>query len=115
LTGKMVFDEPSATAMALAHVQKQPVPPSELGVAVPAGLEAIVMQLLQKKPEDRIQNAEELHRRIRGLKDLPNWCEDAAMGWWQTHLPETTPRLIEAEEDEHPTTAEAVLQRAGAN
>lgn len=80
LTGKLVFDEPTTTAMALAHVQKTPRKPSESGVTVPEGLDKIIMQLLEKKPEDRIESAEELHRRARALQDLPKWCEDAAMG-----------------------------------
>lgn len=88
LTGRLVFDEPSTTAMALAHVQKKPIPPSELGIKSPAGLERIIMQLLEKRPEDRIQSAEILHRQLRGLVDVPKFCEDAAMAWWQEHLPE---------------------------
>mgnify|MGYP003387228833 CR=1 FL=1 len=104
LTGRLVFDEPSHTAMALAHVQKQPVKPSELGFKVPAGLEQIVMNLLAKDPDDRIASAEDLHRQIRNLKDLPNWCEDAAKDWWRHHLPETAPRI----QDELPTSAIAV-------
>jgi len=103
LTGKLVFDEPTTTAMALAHVQKTPRKPSELGVTVPEGLEKIIMQLLEKKPEDRIESAEELHRRVRALKDLPKWCEDAAMGWWLEKLPESQPKQFE--EDNQPTTA----------
>jgi eukaryotic-like serine/threonine-protein kinase len=110
LTGRLVFEEPTTTAMALAHVQKKPVRPSELGFKVPAGLEAIVMQLLEKKPEDRIESAEELHRRVRALNDLPKWCEDAAMGWWLEKLPESGAKpLIE---DDQPTTIEVDCQKA---
>lgn len=105
LTGRLVFEEPTTTAMALAHVQKTPVPPSELGVKVPAGLEAIIMQLLEKNPEARIENAEVLHRKIRSLTDLPKWCEDAAMAWWHTHLPETSVALKDPSGDELPTSA----------
>ncbi len=104
LTGKLVFDEPSHTAMALAHVQKQPASPSELGVKVPAGLEVIVMKLLEKDPDHRILSAEELHRQIRSLKDLPNWCEDASRDWWLSHLPEA-PAIVG---DEMPTSAISV-------
>ena len=107
LTGKLVFDEPTHTAMALAHVQKQPVSPSELGFKVPAGLEAIVMNLLSKDPDDRIASAEDLHRQIRNLKDLPKWCEDAAKQWWLYNLPEANPSAKVSVEDEMPTSAVA--------
>ena len=105
LTGKLVFDEPSLTAMALAHVQKKPKSPSELGINVPSGLEAIVMKLLEKSPEDRFRSAEDLHRQIRNLNDLPKWCEDAASQWWRANLPDTgsgAPKLVE---DDLPTLA----------
>jgi hypothetical protein len=105
LTGKLVFDEPSLTAMALAHVQKKPKPPSELGISVPAGLEAIVMKLLEKAPRDRFSSAEELHRQIRNLNDLPKWCEDAASQWWRANLPETGSGAPKMVEDELPTLA----------
>jgi serine/threonine protein kinase len=114
LTGKLVFDEPTTTSMALAHVQKIPVRPSDLGVAVPAGLEAVIMRLLEKKPENRYADAGELHREIRNLTDLPKWCEDAARGWWLTHLPETTPRLKEVPEDDQATSVEMLPQPAEA-
>ncbi len=109
LTGKLVFDEPTHTSMALAHVQKAPIPPSELGFRVPAGLEAIVMQLLAKDPNDRVSSAEELHRQIRNLKDLPKWCEDAAKDWWKHHLPESAARSKAKVEDEMPTSAVAAI------
>lgn len=108
LTGKLVFDEPTTTAMALAHVQKQPKRPSELGAKVPAGFENLIMQLLEKNPEDRIANAEVLHRMIRGLTEMPRWCEDAAMGWWHAHLPETAPKLVGPLSDDQPTTADGI-------
>lgn len=110
LTGRLVFEEPTQTSMALAHVQKAPIPPSELGFKVPAGLEAIVMQLLAKDPDDRIASAEELHRKIRNLNDLPKWCEDAAKDWWRYHLPESTAFGKIQVDDEIPTsTAVAIL------
>lgn len=57
-----------------------------MGVFVPAGLQAIVMQLLEKDPVKKITSAGELHRRIRNLKDLPEWSEAAALGWWSINL-----------------------------
>jgi eukaryotic-like serine/threonine-protein kinase len=89
LTGQMVFEAPTATAYAIAHVQTA-VPPmrerSEL--PIPAGLEAVVMQLLEKTPEQRIPSARELARRLRALRDLPAWTPEQAERWWEINLPE---------------------------
>jgi serine/threonine-protein kinase len=87
LTGQMVFDAATPTAYAIAHVQTPPVPISERSeLPVPAGLEAIVMQLLEKDPADRIQSAQALARRIRGL-ELAGWSPERAEQWWETNLP----------------------------
>ena len=106
LTGKLVFDEPTLTAMALAHVQKLPVKPSERGVSVPAGLEAIIMTLLEKDPKNRIADAGELHRQLRNLTGMPRWCEDAAAAWWLSNLPETESLNPAMAGNDNPTTAE---------
>jgi eukaryotic-like serine/threonine-protein kinase len=87
LTGQMVFDAATPTAYAIAHVQTPPVPISQrIELPVPAALEAIVMQLLEKNPEDRIQSAQALERRLRQL-ELYRWSPERAEQWWETHLP----------------------------
>ncbi|WP_051670802.1 serine/threonine-protein kinase [Bryobacter aggregatus] len=106
LTGQLVFAEPTPTAMALAHVQKTPVLPSiRLGAQLSPGLEQIVMDLLEKKPANRIQSARELLRRLRALDDVKEWCEDAAADWWKTHLPDAESKKAAVENDEIPTAA----------
>jgi serine/threonine-protein kinase len=88
LTGHMVFEEASATAFAIAHVQKPAPPMSERSeLPIPSELEAIVMQLLEKDPASRIQSARELERRLRGVREVPMWCPDRAARWWETNLP----------------------------
>ncbi len=95
LTGTLVFEESTPTALALAHVQKPVTPPSErTELAIPASLEAIIMQLLAKKPEDRIRSAQELQRRLRAIAhELPAYTQDDAAAWWHTNLPETAARV----------------------
>lgn len=93
LTGSMVFDETTPVAFALAHTQKKPVPVGQRSeVPVPAGLEAIVMQLLEKDPANRVGSAQELARRLRLLSDVPDWCPDRAAQWWETNIPELSLR-----------------------
>jgi len=91
LTGRMVFEEASPTAFAIAHTQKPPAPMSQRSeLPIPEGLEAIVMQLLEKDPAHRIQSAREVARRLRALRDIPQWCPDRAAQWWETNLPSLT-------------------------
>lgn len=107
LTGQMVFQESNPTALALAHVQKPPVPVQDrTEMPIPKGLAEIVMQLLEKRPDQRIRSAQELSRRLRQLADVPSWCPDAASDWWHTNLPETVVRVQPTLEDQTPTSAE---------
>jgi hypothetical protein len=85
LTGQLVFDAPTPTALAIAHVQTPPQPMSERSnLPIPAGLEAIVMQLLEKNPAHRIQTARELGRSLRALSDVEAWPPERAEEWWET-------------------------------
>ncbi|BCS33667.1 hypothetical protein TBR22_A28940 [Luteitalea sp. TBR-22] len=97
LTGTLVFNETSPTAMAVAHVQKSPEPPSartELPIA--ADLEAVVMQCLAKKPGDRPTSARALIRLLDACAEADQWCDEDADGWWRTHLPPSSSHRIPA-------------------
>jgi serine/threonine-protein kinase len=89
LTGRMVFEEKTPTAFAIAHVQAPPPPMSERSeLPVPPALEAIVMQLLEKDPANRIPSAQELGRRLHSLGGIHDWGPEQASRWWETNLPE---------------------------
>ena len=89
LTGTPVFDEPSPVAVALAHVQKQPVRPSErTELPLPSSLEDIIMRCLAKNPEDRPQNAMELARALEA-SDVGTWTRNESEHWWRTNLPDS--------------------------
>ena len=65
LTGRLVFERPSVTALAVAHVREDPPPVSEAaGVVVPVELEEVIARCLEKSPEDRFASAEELQRAL---------------------------------------------------
>jgi eukaryotic-like serine/threonine-protein kinase len=67
LTGQPPFSGESPVAVAFQHVEKPPLPPSELNPQVPASLETVVMRTLAKDPQQRYQTAEELARDLRLL------------------------------------------------
>jgi serine/threonine-protein kinase len=90
LTGQQVFEEKTATAAALAHVQKTPVPPSHRSeLAIPPELERVVLDCLAKKPADRPASATELERRLAACSLDAAWTQAEAAEWWQTYRPES--------------------------
>ncbi len=60
LTGEVPFEADSSVGVAMKHVTEPPRPPGEKNPAVPAGLDAVTMKLLRKRPEDRHPGAAEL-------------------------------------------------------
>jgi serine/threonine-protein kinase len=88
LSGQSVFDEPHPTAMIVAHLQKEPTPPSvRAGIGIPADLDGLVLRLLAKDPDARPASAAELGELLRQCRDLAPWTPADAEGWWQAHAP----------------------------
>jgi serine/threonine-protein kinase len=89
LTGTPVFEESTPVAVAIAHVQKDPVPPSQrTEIAVPSALEQVIMRCLAKNPADRPQSARELARALEAAEGVGTWSPDDAERWWRMHLPD---------------------------
>ncbi len=88
LTGSLVFEAPNAVAMVLAHLQNPPTRPSErTETVIPADLEDVILQCLEKDPERRPANARELERRLASCSAAGDWTPERAGEWWSTHLP----------------------------
>lgn len=76
-------------AVAAAHVQKQPVRPSErTQLALPPALEDVIMRCLAKNPADRPQSATHLARAVAGSAGNGAWAREDAERWWRMHLPD---------------------------
>lgn len=67
LTGTLPFSAPTSMAMILAHRTEVPQPPSARATRWPvsAALDAVVMQALQKRPEDRFRSAAAMARALQ--------------------------------------------------
>lgn len=112
LTGTLVFTETSPTAMAVAHVQKPPVPPSErTELPISPDLERIVLQCLAKKPADRPASARALIRMLDACADAKQWCSEDADAWWRTHLPPSSSHRTPAHEADWQVQPSPVLVR----
>jgi serine/threonine protein kinase len=95
LTGQLVFEAETPMKMLMQHVQAIPVPPSQrTELPIPPEMDAIVLACLQKDPDKRPQNAEELLKLAWGCKTCDTWSNDLATLWWQRHLPELSGPLM---------------------
>lgn len=59
VTGHVPFDGDSTVSVAIKHLQEEVLPPSE-EVVIPYSLECIILKCIQKNPEYRYHNAQEL-------------------------------------------------------
>ena len=70
VTGKLPFTADNPIAVSMKHVNEAPRPPKALNPALPDGMNAIIMRLLSKDPDDRYPDAdalaEDLWRARRG-------------------------------------------------
>jgi ABC-type branched-subunit amino acid transport system substrate-binding protein len=67
-TGRPAFAGPSAMAILKAVAMQEPPLPSRLGAPVPPALEALLQQLLAKRPEDRPASAAAVAETLRGIE-----------------------------------------------
>lgn len=88
VTGKLVFDAPSAVAMMLKHANEPPIPPSRrTEIELPAAFDEVVLSCLAKRPQDRPQSASELAARLQAAVPGAVWDEERAAHWWERHRP----------------------------
>ena len=60
LTGYVPFGGETPSAVMFAHVNKMPMPPSQLSAFVTPEIEAVVMRALAKSPQDRFANVRQM-------------------------------------------------------
>jgi serine/threonine-protein kinase len=69
LTGKFVFEAKTPMQMAIAHVTEPAIPPSQRTERpIPGALERLVMQCLEKHPQDRPESAVSVLRALESLE-----------------------------------------------
>ena len=94
VTGRLPFTGKSPAEVLLAHVQRDPVPPSEVVPEVPRAISELVLRLLSKDPALRFQSATEVKIALRGLrKAMPH---EVRRPYTPTPVPIATPRRAHA-------------------
>jgi len=87
LTGLYVFPAPTPMQMAIEHAYTVPTPPSKRNNQdIPAALEAIIMQCLEKDPAARPKSAHLMARLLIESGLVQQWTEDRAMAWWKENM-----------------------------
>ncbi|MEP7310742.1 MAG: serine/threonine-protein kinase [Acidobacteriota bacterium] len=98
LTGQQVFEGDTPMKLFLQHLNTVPVPPSErTELPIPPELERLVLACLEKDPNKRPQDAEQLLRLARQCQAGECWDNDTARRWWEMHLVELTGPLMLSE------------------
>jgi serine/threonine-protein kinase len=84
VTGTHVFPGRTPIEVCGHHLHTRPEPPSaRLGRAVPADLESLLLDCLEKDPGRRPQTACELQQRVRACRAYGVWDRERARLWWQ--------------------------------
>lgn len=90
LSGEGPFKAPTPTALLMKHVNEVPVPLRKLRNDIPPAIEHVVMQALEKKPERRQREMEEVVCHLRSVEetikdDTPPTVIIAAPGFEKKH------------------------------
>jgi serine/threonine-protein kinase len=84
LTGRLVFEAPSAAAMLVAHARDEPEPLATAAeIETPPALEAVIHRCLSKRPEDRPATAAEVSEAVAEIARA--WTPANAEQWWRAH------------------------------
>ncbi len=88
LTGKLVFAGKSAVELMFHHAHTPPPRPSSRSeLAIPAALEDLVMDCLEKDPASRPASAEAVSTRLAAVALDSPWTVERAERWWEMHRP----------------------------
>ena len=82
LTGQPPFAYENPFKAMVAHASEAVVPPRQVNIDVPEGLEEIVLRCLEKDPEHRFQEVSVMQRALRDLELTDPWSSELAAQWW---------------------------------
>lgn len=87
VTGKLVFDANSVSAMMIDHAKTVPLPPSQrCKVPIAPDLERLILRCLEKDPSKRPCSAGELQQELAKCQDWGRWGPEDAARWWNSNV-----------------------------
>jgi serine/threonine-protein kinase len=88
LTGKLIFEGKSAVEVMFHHVHTPaPRPSSRSEMPIPAPLEDLIMECVEKEPARRPASAEAIRTRLDAVPLESAWTVERAERWWAMHRP----------------------------
>jgi len=82
--------------IAIQHVQAAPMPPSRrTELHIPEALERTILACLEKAPERRPPDADDLARRLTACELDTCWNEQRARLWWEEHVPQSERAVLD--------------------
>jgi DNA-binding NtrC family response regulator len=89
LTGRPPFEAADAMAILMHHAQTPAPAPSTMSEEpIPAQLDAVVLECLEKDPSRRPASADALWERLDRVPLARQWNQRHARTWWELHEPE---------------------------
>jgi tRNA A-37 threonylcarbamoyl transferase component Bud32 len=80
LSGEVPFAAPTALGVLHGHLYEQPTPLRRIRPQVPEPLEALVLRLLEKDPQDRPEDTQDAFRQLAALVPPPGGSRSAPLG-----------------------------------
>jgi serine/threonine-protein kinase len=88
LTGKLIFEGRNAVEVMFHHANTPPPRPSTRSeLSIPAQLEDLIMECLEKDPARRPASAAAVSIRLDAVPLESPWTVERAERWWATHRP----------------------------
>ena len=88
VTGELVFAGRTAMETLLQHTQADPAPPSQrTELPIPEALDRLILDCLQKNPDDRPASADVVTARLTAITTEADWTPERAQEWWNLHHP----------------------------
>jgi serine/threonine-protein kinase len=95
LTGRLLFETDKPLVMVKMHLTEPPPKASSHSrFEVPEALDSLLLDCLQKKPDQRPESADAVRRRLEAIPLAARWDRDRAASWWKERVlaPKVTAR-----------------------
>lgn len=86
ITGELPFHADDITALLIQHVQEQPTPPSQVIDDIPTHLEATILKLLKKKPDNRYTSMDAVAQALQTPTYTPQPSHETPTTQAPTHI-----------------------------
>ena len=87
VTGRPPFTADKTIKIIIAHAKEPVLAPSKHRPDVPADLELVILRCLEKRPQDRFQNVDQVAQALSECEAAGQWSPDNSAQWWGSRTP----------------------------